>query len=53
MTGIEAVNQMTMPWSFNAAAKPDQEILWLQYDHTACYMIELFFRRYKAGDLSY
>ena len=44
---------MIFPWSYNAAQNPDNEIHWLQYDHTVCYMIELFFRRYKAGDVSY
>ena len=42
-----------IPWSYNASNKPDSEILWTQYDHFTCLMIEIFYKRYKAGDLTY
>ena len=42
-----------IPWSYNAAPKADDTIIWTQYDHINCLMIELLFQKYINGDTSY
>jgi len=49
----KTLDAMMIPWSYNASNKPDSEILWTQYDHFTCLMIELLFRRYMDGDKTY
>ena len=50
---IEALNKTAMPWFFNKSANPDTSSVWQQYGHFTCYMIEVFYQRYKEGDQSY
>ena len=44
------IEEMMIPWYYNGSPNSDTEILWIQYNHFTCLMIELFFRRYMAGD---
>ena len=50
---IEALDKTAVPWFFNKSDRPDSYTLWYQYGHLTCYMIEVFYQRYKAGDQSY
>ena len=50
---IQAIDAKIMPWFFNKADNPDSNVLWIQYNHFTCYMIEEFYQRYKDGDDSY
>jgi len=47
---IQGIDADCMPWFVNVADNPDDEYLWVQYDHLTCYMIELAYKKYKAGD---
>ena len=53
---IQGIDSACMPWFFNMSDKPKGQFsrkdtsLWIQYDHLTCYMIELAYQKYKAGD---
>ena len=42
-----------LPWQYNAAEVCDSDTSWVQYLHLICLMIEIFYMRFKAGDISY
>ena len=51
---IQRLDKLAMPWSFDKSNNPFKDnVLWIQYSHHTCYMIELFYQRYKAGDESF
>ena len=39
-----------MPWSYNSSKNPDKEVVWTQYSHFECYMIEVFYQKYINGN---